>query len=447
MVRLVKAELQNFRGVEKGEVKFPSPISVKRYIEDVENAETNSEADINNKIDTLYNNGYTDTLGIVGPNGTGKTTLVDALSIVKDIICNNKIHYNKYDKTLSQKNESEEEPTIISCTFLVGPEISVSKEIQFMKKNWTPYKETRLANYKGYLVTYSINFADTKYSVTITDTEGKDIEDNIEDILEKLKYFVRNNFHVINHSCKESIYEILQEIVFDKREKTLSQEKFIEISEIILKINKVLPSIISNTKIELEQTTHTNMNNSVSFITFLCENDNRIPIEYASEGIKKLIPVLHYLIQVHNNPEECVVIDNIDKNIFGFALGEIILAINNNSKGQFIFTSNNSNVLTKLNNKHIICTTTNPKNRYIELHQTKSEAKENLEDFYIRALMLGGQKEPLCNIYDFLGIDSAFLVSDINPAPNAEEKILQLSENLQTFLSRVKFQELSKENT
>lgn len=103
MVRLVKAELQNFRGVKKGEVKFPSPISVKRYIENVENAETNSEADINNKIDTLYNNGYTDTLGIVGPNDTGKTTLVDALSIVKDIICNNKIHYNKYDKTLSQK--------------------------------------------------------------------------------------------------------------------------------------------------------------------------------------------------------------------------------------------------------------------------------------------------------------------------------------------------------
>ena len=453
MVRIVKAELQNFRGVEKGTVKFPSPISVKRYIENVENAETientetNSEADINNKIDTLYNYGYTDTLGIVGPNGTGKTTLVDALLLVKDIICNNKIHYNKYDKTLSQKNESKEEPTIISCTFLVGPEINVQKELQDMKKNWTPYKETRLANYKGYLVTYSINFEDKKYSVTITDTEGKDIEDNIEDILEELKYFVRNNFHIINHSCKESIYEILQEIVFDKREKTLSQEKFIEISEIISKINKVLPSIISNTKIELEQTTHTNINNSVSFITFLCENDNRIPIEYASEGIKKLIPALHYLIQVHNNPEKCVVIDNIDRNIFGFALGEIVLAINNNGKGQFIFTSNNSNVLTKLNNKDIVCTTTNPKNRYIELHQTKSEAKENLEDFYIRALILGGQEEPLCNIYDFLGIDSAFLVSNINPAPNTEEEILKLSENLQTFLSKVKFQELSKENT
>lgn len=100
MVRIVKTELLNFRGVEKGKVKFPSPLSAKEYIE---NAETNSEADINNKIDTLYNNGYTDTLGIVGPNGTGKTTLVDALSIVKDIICNNKIHYNKYDKTLSQK--------------------------------------------------------------------------------------------------------------------------------------------------------------------------------------------------------------------------------------------------------------------------------------------------------------------------------------------------------
>lgn len=448
MVRLIKAKLQNFRGVEKGEVKFPSPISVKEYIENIENAETNSEADINNKIDTLYNYGYTDTLGIVGPNGTGKTTLIDALTIVKNIICNNKIHYNKYDKTLFRGDGSKEKPTIISCTFLVGPEISVSKEIQFMKKNWIPYKETKLANYKGYLVTYSINFANTKYSVTITDTEGKDIEDNIEDILEKLKYFAKNNFHIINHSCKEPVYKTLQEIVSDKREMTLPQEKFIEVSEIILKINKVLPSIISNTKIELEQTNHININNSVSFITFLCENDNRIPIEYASEGIKKLIPVLHYLILVHNNPEKCVVIDNIDRNIFGFALGEIVLAINNNSKGQFIFTSNNSNILTKLNNKHIICTTTNPKNRYIELHQAKSEAKENFEDFYIRALMLGGQREPLCNIYDLLGIDSAFLISGINPAPNTEEEISKLSENLQTFLSRVKMQEVSsKENT
>lgn len=456
MVRLIKAKLQNFRGVEKGKVKFPSPLSAKRYIENVEgaetieNAETNSKVDIdinNNKIDILYNHGYTDTLGIVGPNSTGKTTLVDALLLVKDIICNNKIHYNKYDKTLSQKNESKEEPTIISCTFLVGPEINVQKELQDMKKNWTPYKETKLANYIGHLVTYSINFADKKYSVTITDTEGKDIEDNIEDILEELKYFARNNFHIINHSCKELIYGTLQEIVSDKREKTFPQEKFIEVSEIISKINEVLLSIISNTKIELEQTNHTNINNNVSFITFLCENGNRIPIEYASEGIKKLIPILHYLIQAHNNPEECVVIDNIDRNIFGFALGEIVLAINNNSKGQFIFTSNNSNVLTKLNNKHIICTTTNPKNRYIELYQTKSEAKENLEDFYIRALMLGGHEEPLCNIYDLLGIDSAFLISGINPAPNTKEEISKLSENLQTFLSRVKMQEKSKENT
>lgn len=81
------------------------------------------------------------------------------------------------------------------------------------------------------------------------------------------------------------------------------------------------------------------------------------------------------------------------------------------------------------------------------MHEAKSEAKENFEDFYIRALMLGGQEEPLCNIYDLLGIDSAFLISGINPAPNTEEKISKLSDNLQTFLSRVKMQEASKENT
>ncbi len=58
-----------------------------------------------------------------------------------------------------------------------------------------------------------------------------------------------------------------------------------------------------------------------------------------------------------------------------------------------IFTSHNLRVLEKLNKDSIIFTTTNPKNRYIRIEGVKSN--NNLRDFYLRTIMLGGQKEVL----------------------------------------------------
>ena len=70
-------------------------------------------------------------------------------------------------------------------------------------------------------------------------------------------------------------------------------------------------------------------------------------------------------------------------------------------KGQLIFTSHNLRVLEKLDYKNIICSTINPKNRYINL--TGVGANNNNRDFYIKSLTIGGQKEEL---YDDEDLDS-----------------------------------------
>lgn len=71
-----------------------------------------------------------------------------------------------------------------------------------------------------------------------------------------------------------------------------------------------------------------------------------------------------------------------------------------------IFTSHNLRALEKLNKESIIFTTTNPKNRYIKLANVKSN--NNLRDFYLRVISLGGQKEDVYEEANTYEINYAF---------------------------------------
>lgn len=71
-----------------------------------------------------------------------------------------------------------------------------------------------------------------------------------------------------------------------------------------------------------------------------------------------------------------------------------------------IFTSHNLRVLEKLDTKNIVCTTTNPDNRYIVLSGV--EKNHNHRDFYIRSIVLGGQKEELYDETELQSIGYAF---------------------------------------
>jgi AAA15 family ATPase/GTPase len=109
---------------------------------------------------------------------------------------------------------------------------------------------------------------------------------------------------------------------------------------------------------------------------------------------------------VYNNEGVCLVVDELDSGIFEYLLGEMLGMMHREMKGQLIFTSHNLRVLEKLDAKNIICSTTNPENRYIRLKGI--EKNHNKRDFYIRAITVGGQNEELYDEDDLLAMGYAF---------------------------------------
>lgn len=121
------------------------------------------------------------------------------------------------------------------------------------------------------------------------------------------------------------------------------------------------------------------------------KNSKEIPLQYESEGIKKIISILQLLIVVYNKDSITVAVDELDSGVFEYLLGELLRIISEKGKGQLIFTSHNLRPLETLDKGFIAFTTINPDNRYIRLKDIKTN--NNLRDFYYRDIVLGEQDE------------------------------------------------------
>ena len=130
----------------------------------------------------------------------------------------------------------------------------------------------------------------------------------------------------------------------------------------------------------------------------------QIPLKCESEGIKKLISILSILIAMYNHPSVLVCVDEFDAGVYEYLLGEILGILEENGRGQLLFTSHNLRPLEMIDRRALIFTTTNPENRYIRL----SGVKGNLRDGYIRSIHIGGQKEELYGYSNPLEIARAF---------------------------------------
>lgn len=182
-----------------------------------------------------------------------------------------------------------------------------------------------------------------------------------------------------------------------------------QISLVIESINTALKAIIPNLRIELDpvgEELDENNNKYIQVEVYSIRDGHRFLTKYESEGIKRIISLLNYLISVYNYSEMCLVVDEMDSGIFEYLLGELLGVMNTEAKGQLIFTSHNLRAFEKLNVKNIICSTTNSENRYIRL--TGVEKNHNPRDFYIRSILLGGQKEMLYDDVDLQSIGYAF---------------------------------------
>ncbi|MBD5475607.1 MAG: ATP-binding protein [Lachnospiraceae bacterium] len=206
-----------------------------------------------------------------------------------------------------------------------------------------------------------------------------------------------------------------------------------QVHDAIEAINIALKSIVPNLQIELEKKMELERPDGTRAIqveVYSIRDNKRFLIKYESEGIKRIISILNYLISVFNNPGVCLVVDELDSGIFEYLLGELLGMMNKEMKGQLIFTSHNLRVLEKLDAKNIVCSTINPDNRYIRL--TGIEKNNNKRDFYIRAITVGGQKEELYDEDDLLAMGYAFRKAG---KPNADRIKLSFSHDFEKKLN------------
>lgn len=187
------------------------------------------------------------------------------------------------------------------------------------------------------------------------------------------------------------------------------EEIFEQLKPVIDSINIAIKSIIPKLSIELVVNNEEVKPDGKKYMqveVYSNRDGKRFLTKYESEGIKRIISLLQYLIALYNSSEICLVVDELDSGIFEYLLGEMLGMMMDEAKGQLIFTSHNLRVLEKLPNKNIICSTTNPKNRYIRL--VGVEKNHNRRDFYIRTITLGGQKEELYDEAELQAMGYAF---------------------------------------
>ena len=286
----------------------------------------------------------------------------------------------------------------------------------------------------GILKNLAVYCAQKNVSVFFNDLISKSIsgmavsadeEEDFKNVVQSLIHFGRACFQVVkvnqlsaingniiplNVHCKKGnmiTQGCLPLVMMGKGE--VPEELYEQLKPVIESINIALKSIIPKLSIELvvcNEEVKSDGNKYMQVEVYSNREGKRFLTKYESEGIKRIISLLQYLIALYNSPEVCLVVDELDSGIFEYLLGELLGMLNEEAKGQLIFTSHNLRILEKLPNKNIVCSTINPNNRYIRL--VGVEKNHNRRDFYIRTITLGGQKEELYDEAELQAMGYAF---------------------------------------
>ncbi len=228
--------------------------------------------------------------------------------------------------------------------------------------------------------------------------------DRIVQLIRELRIFGCQGLFVISKSDIGEISLPSGTLIPMNQSVTISQGAEEELKSVIRHMNLVLAEIVPGLEIDyriLGRELMLDGQGGVQVQLVSEKNEKTIPLKYESQGIKKIISVLHLLIRVYNQDSITVAIDELDAGIFEYLLGELLRILASKGRGQLIFTSHNLRPLETIDKEYVAFTTTNPEKRYLRMSGVK--AASNLRDFYYRDLQLGGQKEDLyepTNNYD-----------------------------------------------
>lgn len=270
-----------------------------------------------------------------------------------------------------------------------------------------------------FFCSYAVNSMEKR-----ADKESGDFREFIE-VVTSLSDYARTDLHVIKVSQLGYInalklipinapagihaYSTVAQIAYLKEECRVSREKYEYLKTTIDAINIALKGVVADISLEIgidSTSIDKNGKEQYSVKLYSVRGKKRFSVQYESEGIKRIISLLSLLISVFNNAETALVVDELDSGVFEFLLGELIGVMERYAKGQLIFTSHNLRVLERIPQVGIICSTTNPENRYIKLQG--ASGNNNNRDYFIRSLTLGGQKEELYSIDELEEIGYSF---------------------------------------
>lgn len=462
-VRLVRVSLGNYKNVTRGVLEMPCAV----------------------KCD--FSCDRAEILGIYGQNGSGKTAVIEALSIAKELMSASPLPSDTRDG-ISQTEESsactlvffigdENEGILAEYAFTVTKSAALSQRGVCISEERISYRavsggkpsapKTLLhyeSNGKGRFLSPKYRYdaiaktADDAVELAVAKKLSlrnaasflfsedarpyflRSLSESADDlalktILQTLPLYARQRFFVVdsNHSGTISLGAVMPlALRIDSDDRTpdrtllsltepsvqpVATYSFIQRS--VNAINHVLSVLIPGMHLYIKeyggQTTE-NGSEGMRFELLSVRGETKIPLKCESEGIKKLISVLSILIAMYNHPSVLVAVDEFDAGVYEYLLGEILGILEENGRGQLLFTSHNLRPLEMIDRKDIIFTTTNPDNRYIRL----SGAKGNLRDQYIRSIHVGGQKEELYGYANPLEIARAFRLAG-KEGENSEE--------------------------
>ncbi|KOY81706.1 ATP-binding protein [Lysinibacillus macroides] len=419
IIKVKKITLQNVRNVRHGEIILTM------------NFDTFLQANV---------------VGLYGQNGSGKTTIVDAFALLKTLLSGDK-KLPSQDKRLIMAGE---QVASLDFEFLVENQFGTFflyyyVELQEDQHRLYPalerlsYKENAKGKRSKILMTATEKDVHIRKSSLTNMNEAariqllvlqqlarkqyqsllfhKDLKPLVQErlseqemqLLHNIAMDFKRDLHVVNTQSIAPLFEERMMPFSIHLEKTrglipydlkgpalLPEAAFYTLCEVIEQSNRVLSAIIPELAIKINAITKQTMDNGEQGIRFeflAQRGEQALPLRTESEGILKIISILSVLIAVYNNPNACVVIDELDSGIFEYLLGELLTVIDEDGKGQLIFTSHNLRVLEVLAINNLWFTTTNDNHRYMQLKGVKEA--NNARDAYLRAIQLGGQDEEI----------------------------------------------------
>jgi len=431
IIRIQSIELEGFKNIQKGTIEL---LSYKQK---------------------NYYRGKSDIVGIYGQNGSGKTTIIEAFRLFKIIASGEKLpdDIKNYIHELEDKAtlkfifyvEKKDQKFLVYYEFslrkkddgaeLYNEKLSYSQINEENKKRKIDIIEYTMDSGHASILPklryneLTKNSKENEFNLevckrlSIKEKTSFIFNDSLEEIFKSnstnldyfyiisaIKRFARVNLFVITNEHSATISLNFMPLSFRMENNggvtsgdiainllgisNIDKKRYNIAVKIIKQLNIVLSTIIPNLQLEINNLGNEICKSGKEMIRIQLlsiKKDIKIPLKYESEGIKKIISILSTLISMFNNPSICLIVDELDAGIFEYLLGELLKIIEQEGKGQFIFTSHNLRALEMLEKESLVFSTANPQNRFIRITNIKSN--NNLRNVYLRGVDLGGLNE------------------------------------------------------